>query len=95
MTLLMGLLKPIYHPSGGDSIASAGRGAKRRIIKRVRKYLIAIAPSGSSVYSEDYKRIAQHQEEQAMSIQRFRAHLCRCADEDEMFILMLEAEENG
>ena len=91
----MGLTKPIYFPSGVGAVAGAVKGAKKRIIKRIRKYLIAIAPSGSSVYSEDYKRLAQHQEEQAMSLQRFRAHLCRCADEDELFIMMLEAEENG
>lgn len=93
MTLLM-VLRPIYHPSGVGAIAGAVKGAKKRIIKRIRKYLIAIAPSASSIYSEDYKRLAQHQEDQAMSLQRFRAHLCRCADEDELFIMMLESEDD-
>jgi hypothetical protein len=88
--LLMGLTRPIYHPSGVGAIAGAVKGAKKRIIKRVRKYLIAIAPNAASIYSEDYKRLAQHQEEQAVSLQRFKAHLCRCADEDELFVLMLE-----
>jgi hypothetical protein len=94
MTILMGLTKPIYFPSGVGTIAGAVKGAKKRIIKRIRKYFIAIAPSAQSIYSEDYKRIAQHQEEQAMSLQRFKAHLCRCADEDELFIMMLEGEDD-
>ena len=92
---LIFFLKPIYFPSGVGAVAGAVKGAKKRIIKRIRKYLIAIAPSASSLYSEDYKSLAQHQEEQAISLQIFKQHLCRCADEDELFIMMLEAEENG
>lgn len=85
-------MKPIYHPSGVGTVAASIKGAKRRLIKRIRRWRIARAPSAIGRIGDDLERY-EEQEKEMMT--RHREHLCRCAEEDELLVIaIIDGERN-
>lgn len=86
MTLLF-LMRPIYFPTVGDVIATSKAPKKWR--KKLKKWFLSMAPSFSGAISENYRQMAQQQQEEAGKIVQ-RVENRRREAEDAAILMMLE-----